>query len=199
MSEGLNESTGEHRIIGPIPNGHDPSEYDRFRRRVLWLMPSGLYVVGSCGEPRDHGRERNLMTCNWCQQVAMEPKLLAVSIESGAVTARLVRAGGVFSVNIVKRSDRSVVRRFVKPVTDAEEDSHGHVVSMGGQETWEAPSGAPLLRNAAAWVDCAVRREVPLGSHVLFVGEVTMVGTGDDAETEAGVLRMEDTRMNYGG
>ena len=33
-----------------------------------------------------------------------------------------------------------------------------------------------------------------LGAHTLFIGEVTEVG-GEPAE----VLRMEDTRMNYGG
>ena len=47
-------------IVGPVPAGHDPEEYDKLRRRVLWKMPSGLYVLGS----RD-GERRNLMTLNW--------------------------------------------------------------------------------------------------------------------------------------
>ena len=50
-------SSGEP--IGPFPAGVDPVEYDKLRRRVLWTMPSGLYVVGS----RHDGR-RNLMTLN---------------------------------------------------------------------------------------------------------------------------------------
>lgn len=33
--------------VPPFPEGADPDEYDRLRRRVLWTMPSGLYVVGS--------------------------------------------------------------------------------------------------------------------------------------------------------
>ena len=33
--------------VPPFPEGADPDEYDRLRRRVLWKMPSGLYVVGS--------------------------------------------------------------------------------------------------------------------------------------------------------
>ena len=49
--------------IGPFPAGvHTPdaqTDYDKRRRRVLWTMPSGLYVVGS----RD-GERRNLMTMN---------------------------------------------------------------------------------------------------------------------------------------
>jgi len=46
--------------VGPLPACADPDEYDRLRRRVLWTMPSGLYVVGS----RD-GERRNGMTLNW--------------------------------------------------------------------------------------------------------------------------------------
>jgi len=33
--------------VPPFPEGADPDEYDRLRRRVLRKMPSGLYVVGS--------------------------------------------------------------------------------------------------------------------------------------------------------
>ena len=39
------------------PRGRDPDEYDRLRRRVLWSMPTGLFVVGSRA-----GDRRNLMT-----------------------------------------------------------------------------------------------------------------------------------------
>jgi len=33
-------------IVGPIPEGADAEAYDKVRRRVLWTMPSGLYVIG---------------------------------------------------------------------------------------------------------------------------------------------------------
>ena len=53
-------ATGEP--IGPFPEGSDPGEYDKLRRRVLWTMPSGLYVVGSRSGDRTR---KNLMTLNW--------------------------------------------------------------------------------------------------------------------------------------
>jgi hypothetical protein len=56
-------STWRHWTDRTIPAGRgDPEaqeESDKLRRRVLWTMPSGLYVVGS----RD-GDRRNLMTLN---------------------------------------------------------------------------------------------------------------------------------------
>src|SRR3954463_9141506 len=97
--------------VGPFPEGADPDTYDRLRRRVLWTMPSGLYVVGS----RD-GERRNLMTLNWATQVGFDPKLLALSVEHGAFTHELITAGGAFSVSVVGRDDRAIVRKFTKPV-----------------------------------------------------------------------------------
>ena len=65
-------------IVGPFPPGQDPEEYDKLRRRVLWTMPSGLYVLGST----DKGERRNGMTLNWATQVSFDPKLLAVGSRS---------------------------------------------------------------------------------------------------------------------
>ena len=167
---------------------------DRLRRRVLWAMPTGLYVVGSRS-----GHERNLMTANLCVQVAVEPKLVGVAIDVTAVTARLVGDGKCFSVSLLAREDRAVVRRFVKPVPDSEivTDVGGDAVSIAGEEVLTGRTGAPVLARSVAWLDCALRHRIGLGSHDLFVGEVVAVG-GPSGEVPP-VLRMEDTRMNYGG
>ena len=42
-----------------------------------------------------------------------------------------------------------------------------------------------------------MRSTVDVSSHTLFVGEVVDAGFQKDEDTA--VLRMEDTRMNYGG
>ncbi len=172
--------------VGPFPEGVDPGEYDKLRRRVLWKMPSGLYLLGS-----RHGGRRNLMTLNWATQVGFDPKLVAVSVEEGAVTHALVSAGAAFSLCILARENRAIVRKFVKPV---EEDDGA---TLNGFAVFERRTGAPILAQCVAWLDCEVRQAVGTGGHTLFVGEVVDCGFRADEATE--VLRMEDTRMNYGG
>lgn len=178
----------EESIIGPVPAGADPEAYDRRRRRILWSLPSGLYVLGASADGR-----RNLMTLNWAMQVATAPKLVAVSVEAGAVTHGLVAAGGAFTLSVMAREDRAVVRRFVKPLEDV-----GDPGVLAGFEVFTAATGAPVLSMAASWLDCRVTGTVGCGSHTLFVGEVVDCGEAEGRESE-GVLRMEDTRMNYGG
>jgi flavin reductase (DIM6/NTAB) family NADH-FMN oxidoreductase RutF len=167
---------------------------ERLRRRVLWSMPTGLYVVGSRA-----GAARNLMTANLVVQVATSPTLVAVAVDAAAVTHRLVAEGGCFAVSLLRREDRAVVRRFVKPVPEDAVvlDGDGRAVSMAGEAVLEGATGAPVLARAAGWVDCALSHRLDLGSHGLFVGEVVAVG-GPEGDLPP-VLRMEDTRMNYGG
>ena len=71
----------------------------------------------------------------------------------------------------------------------------------------------PVWRSARSWLACEVRHllrwdeDVPDGaaSHVLVIGEVVDAGEseagppGESGGEEAGILRMEDTLMNYGG
>jgi flavin reductase (DIM6/NTAB) family NADH-FMN oxidoreductase RutF len=167
---------------------HD--EFDRQRRRVLWALPTGLYLIGS-----RHDDAVNLMTANLVVQVCIEPKLLAVALEAASVTADLVTRSGSFTVNLLARQDKDVVRRFVKPVSEVVRSADGVVVKMAGYDVREvAPARLPVLTVASGYVACTLTRREELGSHILFIGEVSEVG-GEPAD----VLRMEDTRMHYGG
>ena len=174
--------------VAPFPPGADPDEYDKLRRRVLWKMPSGLYIVGST----DKGERRNGMTLNWATQLGFDPKLLGISVEAEAFTHELITAGGVFSLNIVDLEDRAIVRKFTKPV-----DVDLEARTLNGFPYHDGATGAPILDQAVAYVDCEVRQAVDVGGHTLFLGEIIDAGFQKDEETP--VLRMEDTRMSYGG
>lgn len=177
--------------IGPYPPGVEGAEaeeeYDKLRRRVLWTLPYGLYVVGS----RD-GERRNGMTLNWATQVSFEPKLVGIGVEKGALTHELVSGGGAFTLCTIDRDDRAIVRKFTKPVeVDLE------AMTLNGFPFTEGVTGTPILRQAVAYLDCEVRQAVDVGNHTFFIGEV--VDSAFQADETTPVLRMEDTRMNYGG
>lgn len=171
-------------------SGSANDETDRHRRRVLWAMPTGLYLIGSRA-----GDEVNLMAANLVVQVCLEPKLVAVAVEREALTLRLIRDGGGFTVSLLPRSERAVVRHFVKPVVEVERSAAGSVFAMSGHAVDEiGPQRIPVLASAAGHISCSLTRTEELGSHVLCIGEVLDVG-GEPTD----VLRMEDTRMHYGG
>ncbi len=177
--------------VGPFPPGveseADRVEYDKLRRRVLWTLPYGLYVVGSRA-----GDQRNAMTLNWATQLSFDPKLIGIGVEKTALTHRLITEGRVFSLCTVARDDRAIVRRFTKPV-----EVDLVAMTLNGFPFHDGRSGSPVLDQAPAFLDCAVRQEIDVGNHTFFIGEVLDAAFQADEATP--VLRMEDTRMNYGG
>lgn len=174
--------------VGPFPPGAEHDAYDKMRRRLLWKLPMGLYVLGSRS-----GDRLNLMTINWAMQVSLQPKHVAVSVEGSAVTHGLVAAGGCFSLSLFSRNQASEVRKFVKPSV------HDPATrTLSGARYREGLTGAPIPELAVAWLDCELRHRLDAGSHTLFVGEVVDAGFAEGGE-DAPVLRMEDTAMSYGG
>ena len=178
--------------VGPYPGSVETEdqqmEYDKLRRRVLWKMPSGLYIVGST----DGADRRNGMTANWVTQLSFDPKWIGVGIEQEAFTHELIEAGGVFSVCLIDQEDRAIVRKFTKPV---EVDLSAR--TLNGFAYVERTTGAPVLAQSVAFLDCEVRDRMVVGNHTFFAGEV--VDCGFLKDEAAPVLSMSDTRMNYGG
>ena len=157
---------------------------DELLNTVTWKIPNALALIGSRS-----GEERNAMTASWVTQLSQEPVLVGVSVDTAAVTHRLISAGGCFTVNLWDAGDTKVFVKFSKPATDDGSTLNGRAVRP-------ATTGAPVFDEALAWLDCEVRHTLDLGTHTLFVGEVVDAGMN---EPEARVASMSDTRMKYGG
>lgn len=177
---------------------------DEVVRRILWSLPTGLYLLGSVGEVGVG--PWNLMTISLVTQVATEPRLVGLSVEVDSLSAELIAASGVAALSILGRDHRSLVRRFVKPAANVEIDGGAHLATMSGEKVrLLGPGGAPVHVAAAAWVALEVRQSHDLGSHILFLAAPTTWGATPDflagraSQRLFDVLRMEDTKMNYGG
>ena len=157
---------------------------DELVNRVLWKIPNVLCLVGSRS-----GDEWNGMTQSWVTQVAMDPVLVAISVDRTAVTHRLITEGGSFSVNLWNREDTRPFVKFSKPATYEDGALNGRPVRPG-------VTGAPIFEEAAAYVECSMWQAIDCGSHTIFIGEVVEVGINSD---EMEIARVEDTRMKYGG
>jgi len=157
---------------------------DELLNKVTWKIPNALALIGSRA-----GDERNAMTASWITQLSMDPVLIGVGIDNSAVTRRLIADGGSFTVNLWNAEDTRVFVKFSKPAAD-------DGATLNGRPVRAATTGAPVFDEALAWIDCAVRHSLDLGSHTLFVGEVVDASIRDDESRPAS---MNDTRMKYGG
>jgi flavin reductase (DIM6/NTAB) family NADH-FMN oxidoreductase RutF len=141
----------------------------------------GLYVIGSRGREGDHA-----MTANWLTQVSFEPEIVAIAIEKESLTRQLIEDGKVFAVSILKSGQKEVAGRFAKA------DKSG----MRREELMPKLTGAPVLRDAMAYLDCRVVDHHEIGDHVVFFGEVADSGLLDE---KAEPLTLHETGWRYGG
>ncbi|HSM01070.1 MAG TPA: flavin reductase family protein [Acidimicrobiia bacterium] len=159
---------------------------DETVNKIMWSIPNVLCLVGSAS-----GEEWNGMTTSWVTQVAMEPVLVAISVDAHAVTHRLIDEGGAFTVNLWDREDTRTFVKFSKPAERDGDSLNGRPVRLG-------ETGTPIFEEAIAYIDCRVWQTVDCGSHSIFIGEVVDCGFHEGGE-EKQVARIEDTRMKYGG
>jgi 4-nitrophenol 2-monooxygenase / 4-nitrocatechol 4-monooxygenase, reductase component len=142
----------------------DPSEF----RRILGHWASGVAVVTT----RDASSDPRGLTASAVTSVSLEPPLVLVCIDRAADSHGSIRAAGIFAVNVLPQSGERTARRFAGSDT---------VAKFEGVAYRSEVTGAPVLDEALAWVDCRVHHEFDGGDHTIFVGEVV---AGDAREGE---------------
>jgi flavin reductase len=143
----------------------------RLLRTVFGRFATGVTVVAANGpEPRG-------MTANSFTSVSIKPPLILVCINRNASIHRAVLASGSFAVSVLSARQEHVARYFAdhtRPRGDAEFDA----------VDWSpAPrTGAPVLDEALAWLDCSLATSYDGGDHTIFLGSVLASGFGSADE-----------------
>lgn len=134
----------------------DQSEF----RRVMGHFASGVAVVTT----QDAGGRPCGLTASAVCSVSLEPTLVLVSVEREADTHDCLAASGFYAVSILaEEGGERLARRF---------GTFGVQEKLEGIAYRAEATGAPVLDEALAWVDCRVTQAVEAGDHTLFIGEV---------------------------
>lgn len=142
---------------------------DEFRA-VMSRFATGVTVMTTHAEGLPHG-----MTANAVASVSLDPLLVLVCVERDTVMVDAVAESGVFAFSILGADDAPWSERFAdpdRPVGDAQFDGVGHRAGV---------TGAPILTDAVAWLECEDWATYDGGDHVIVVGQVVALGLGTDA------------------
>jgi len=127
------------------------------QRRILGHLATGVTVVTAHREGEIYS-----MTANAVTSLSLHPPLILVAVDKTAAMHASLTTCRHFAVNILSDAQEHLSRRFAmrgpKDVSDL---------------TWtKAISGAPVLADALAWVDCRLTEVLPGGDHNIFIGEI---------------------------
>jgi flavin reductase len=153
----------------PAPIGDRPDP-DRFRA-VLGRFATGVSLMTTVVDGVPHG-----MTANAVSSVSLDPALVLVCVERGAVMATEVVRGGVFALSFLTTEQEELSPLFADP-----ERPEG-VIQFAEVDVTSAVTGAPIVDGALAWVDCRVWATYDGGDHLIVVGEVLDLDVGEPAE-----------------
>lgn len=135
-------------------------------KEALRGWASGVTVVTSRSGDKTHG-----MTVSAFSSVSADPPLILVCANQSSTTHDLIEEGGVFAVSILASHQQDVSSVFA---------SSKHEGSRLQQVRWTAgETGAPLIDEAVASLECAVVSAHREGSHTIYVGHVQAVHTTD--------------------
>lgn len=143
-----------------------PAEDDIFRQSMR-LLAGGVTIVASGFE----GNRSGLTATAVCSLALTPPRILA-SINVQGDTYGLVRRSLCMSVNLLSLEHERLARRFATKRAMLNEDRFG-------AGAWvQRVTGAPVLADALAALDCRVTDIIPLDSHALLIGVVEDVVFG---------------------
>lgn len=153
------------------------------KRNALRRFTYGLYIVTAA-----HGETVAGGTITWVTQTSFKPPLVVAGIKNDSSLHKVIRAAKAFAVHVVGKGQKAVAMSFLKGAKVSGQKLNHCVYEAG-------VTGAPVLRDVPAYLECRVIEEFRRGDHTIFVAEVVAAGVSSE---EAG-LTLRETGMNYGG
>ena len=162
------------------------------KKTALRMVPYGLYVLTG---QTDDGRAA-AATVNWVTQTSFNPPLVVVGVKADSTAHQVIKDAGSFALNVLGKGQQDLAYAFFKPV-EREGDT------IGGQAVRAGSTGAPILEDAPAWIECRLVETIEKGDHSTFLGEVVDAGVAQapDGRPDDATLILKDLgeKTFYGG
>jgi flavin reductase (DIM6/NTAB) family NADH-FMN oxidoreductase RutF len=143
------------------------SAEDATFKSAMRLLASGVTIVATQWEG-----ERSGLTATAVCSLALSPPRVLASVNMMGLTYGLLSKSRCMSVNLLADDHMELARRFAAKRAQNDEDRF----AIGYWQ--ERATGAPVLVDALAGLDCRITQIVPLDTHAILIGVVEEVVFG---------------------
>lgn len=133
---------------------------------ALSRFASGVTVVTTMHDGQPHG-----VTVSAFSAISADPPRVLICLNNHGRAKSFIEASGRFAVHILGERNATLGPRFarLKPgISDL----------FAGVPYRAERTGAPVLDDCLAWLDCSVHSVSEVGDHTLFIGAVEAIGPG---------------------
>lgn len=139
-------------------------------QQVLGKVLNGVCIIGAGYNDKVNG-----MTAAWVSQVSFDPVLVMVAVGKERHTHKMIEKSGIFSISVLDENQIDLAKHFgfksgkdIDKFTDIPHETHS--------------TGAPVLKDCLAYLDCKVVGSYQAGDHTLFIAEILSCDTKKDTK-----------------
>ncbi len=123
-------------------------------------VTNGVSVIGSKSDD-----QINAMTAAWVCRASIDPPLVMVGIGFERRSHPMIAESRVFTISVLREGQKEVARHFGRTPKFGREKFDGYSYEIG-------VTGAPVLTDCLAVMECKVISSFVTGDHEWFVGEI---------------------------
>ncbi|MBR1638063.1 MAG: flavin reductase [Treponema sp.] len=141
--------------------------------KALYNLSYGVFLLGT----KNSGGKINACITNTCFQTANGPTRIAISVIKQNLTCQMIEESGLFTLSLLDKScSFETIKRFGYQSGRAAD-------KFSGFDYESSENGCPYItKEACSVIEAKVCNKLDLGSHVLFVAEVTDAKVLSDKE-----------------
>ena len=147
---------------------------------MLYPLPVVMVSV------RDRDGQDNIITVAWAGTVCTNPPMVSISVRPERHSYRMIKESGEFVINLV-------TEQLVKAADYCGVRSGRDVDKFKEMRLEKAEAEkihAPMILNSPVNIECKVKEVIPLGSHHMFLAEVTGVQVDEAYMNENGKFEL---------
>lgn len=162
-------------------------------KKQIWKPGNMLYpvpaVMVSCGDKKAN---KNIFTVAWTGTINSDPAMVSISVRPERYSYGMICDTGEFVINLTTKelcyatdwcgvkSGRDVDKFQEMKLTAAPADSLVY---------------APIIEESPVNIECRVKERIPLGSHDLFLAEISKVQVSEKYMNETGKFELNETEL----
>lgn len=162
-------------------------------KKEVWKPGNMLYpvpaVLVSCA---GSGGNKNILTVAWAGTVCSDPVMVSISVRPERYSYSMIRETGEFVINLTTR-DLAYAADWCGVKSGRDVDKFARMgLSAIASKTLEY---APVIAESPLSLECRVQQVMELGSHHMFLAEVTAVQVSEKYLNENGKFELNKTGL----
>ncbi|MBD5096301.1 MAG: flavin reductase family protein [Lachnospiraceae bacterium] len=143
---------------------------------MLYPLPAVMVTVS------DGAGNDNIITIAWTGTVNSDPAMVSISVRKSRYSHELLTKNGEFAINLVTR-ELTFAMDYCGVKSGRDMDKF-EVMKLTRQKA--STINVPLIKESPVSLECKVKQVMELGSHDMFLAEVTAVVIDDKYMDESG-------------